>query len=487
MNYIKSIISKNKSRFIDRKYNLDLSYITPRLITMAFPGSGFYGLIRNNINDVSNFLNERHGKNYLVINLSGRKYDNSKFNNNVIEHILIDHHAPSLSALFEICNEIHEYLTMDISNVVVINCKGGKGRAGTIICCYLLYTGRFNNPDEAFTYYSLKRFYKGEGVTQPSQRRYVNYFYNLLTKNKRFFPYRIKISSIILDNFDKSDRNGQYISPYCDFYNNNSNKINITTKENYFTQKTFLVMNNKVCITDKNFSYYVAGDVSIKISINDMFFVKKMGKISFNTAFLEEDQNEIVFHANEVDPDNLSKKKKVPKEYKIILKIEKLCDCDNTKAPISLCYECKNFLEKNKISLVWKKMIELTNNYRPLDKFDQSSMEKVKNILFGDIDIDDIDYVLKNGNRINSPTKLSNIIPKENDEAIKEEKEKNQENGNMEKEEEEKIDDNEEESDNSYDESSEEEENEDDDNAKNNRRKKKKNLNDSFENECDIF
>ena len=132
-------------------------------------------------------------------------------------------------------------------------------------------------------------------------------------------------------------------------------------------------------------------------------------------------------------------------------------------------------------------MIELTNNYRPLDKFDQSSMEKVKNILFGDIDIDDIDYVLENGNRINSPTKLSNIIPKENDEAIKEEKEKNQENGNMEKEEEEKIDDNEEESDNSYDESSEEEENEDDDNAKNNRRKKKKNLNDSFENECDIF
>ena len=233
MNYIRSLISKNKSRFIDRKYNLDLSYITPRIIAMAFPGRGFYGFIRNNIDDVSNFLKERHGENYLVINLSGKKYDNSKFNNNVIEHKLVDHHAPSLSSLFEICNEIHKYLTIDLSNVVVVNCRAGKGRAGTVICCYLLYSGRFKNPDEAFNYYSIKRFYKGEGVTQPSQRRYVEYFHSLLTKTKRYYPYRIKINSILIKDFDKTNRNGQYISPYCDFYNNNSDKITSTTRENY--------------------------------------------------------------------------------------------------------------------------------------------------------------------------------------------------------------------------------------------------------------
>ena len=483
MNYLRTIISKNKSRFIDRKYNLDLSYITPRLITMAFPGSGLYGLIRNNINDVSNFLNERHGKNYLVVNLSGIKYDDSKFNYNVSDHILIDHHAPSLCSLFEICNEIHEYLTANISNVVVISCRGGKGRAGTIICCYLLYTGRFNNPDEAFNYYSLKRFYKGEGVTQPSQRRYVNYFYNILTNNKRYFPYRIKIKSIVIENFDKSDRNGQYITSYCDFYSNNSDKITSTTRDNYFNQKTFLVMDNKACITDENFSYSAAGDITIKISINDMIFVKKMGKISFNTAFLGQNQTEIIFHANEVDPENLSRKKKVPKEYRIILGIEKLCDCDNTKNPISLCYECKSFLEKNKSLFVWRKIIELSNKYHPLDKYNQESVKKVKNILFGEIDIDDIDYYLEKGNKINLTNKLSNIIPneKEKDNVIKEENEENDDN----KKEEEKFNENDG-SDDSYDESSEEEENEEDDNDTN-KKKKKKNLNDSFENECRIF
>ena len=476
MNYLRKLISKNKTRFIDRKYNLDLSYITPRIIVMTFPGDGFYGLIRNNIDDVSNFLKERHGKNYLVINLSGKKYDNSKFNNNVIEHKFDDHHAPSLDSLFEICKEIHNYLSKDISNVVVVNCRGGKGRAGTVVCCYLLYTGRFKNLDEAFNYYSIKRFYKGEGLTQPSQRRYVEYFYDLLKGNTKYFPYRIKIKSIIIQDFDKTNRNGQYISPYCDFYANNSDKITLSTKET--NNKAVKVENDTACITDKNFTYEVAGDLTIKISINDMLFIKKLGKISFNTAFLEPDQKEIIFNANEIDPENLSRKKKVPSTYKIILDIEKLCTCDNTKEPI--CSECKVFLEKNNS---WNKILSLVNDHK---KSGQNSMAKAKDYLFGSIDVDDIDYILSK-NKINDLNKLSNIKTQENENEnkINDNKNKNFEKS-FEKEEDEIMDDNED-SDDSYDESSEEEENEEEEYAINFKRKKKKNLNDSFDSECAIF
>ena len=482
MNYIRSIISKNKVRFIDRKYNLDLSYITPRIIAMAFPGNGFYGLIRNNIDDVSNFLKERHGENYLVVNLSGKKYDNTKFNNNVIEYKLVDHHAPSLSSLFEICKEVHNYLLADISNVVVVNCRAGKGRAGTVICCYLLYSGRFKNPDEAFTYYSLKRFYKGEGITQPRQRRYVEYFYGLLTKNKRYFPLRIKINSILIKNFDKTNRIGQYISPYCDFYNNNSDEITSTTRENYFNNRTVLVTSdNTACITDEKFSYIVAGDFTIKIAINDMLFIKKLGKISFNTAFLDKDQSEIVFNANEIDPENLLRKKKVPSNYKIILKIKKLCDCDNTKSNISLCSECKSFLEKNKSLLIWSKIIDFVNDYRKLEKSPNNS---AKNILFGDVDEDDIDYVLSKANK-NTSNKQSNINTQDTDNKNNDiEVRKNFENSGEKEEEDDEYYENDEESDDSYDESSEEEDEYDnEEHLKNFNRKKKKNANDSFESE----
>ena len=78
MDYFRTLVSGKKKRFIDRKYNLDLSYITPRIIAMAFPASGIQVMFRNSIEQVSTFLKERHKSNYMVINLSGKKYDNNK-------------------------------------------------------------------------------------------------------------------------------------------------------------------------------------------------------------------------------------------------------------------------------------------------------------------------------------------------------------------------------------------------------------------------
>lgn len=81
MNFIRTLVSGKKNRFVDRKYNLDLTYVTPRIIAMAYPASGIEVVFRNSIDTVSKFLFERHGDCFLVINVSGKKYDNSKFGN----------------------------------------------------------------------------------------------------------------------------------------------------------------------------------------------------------------------------------------------------------------------------------------------------------------------------------------------------------------------------------------------------------------------
>jgi phosphatidylinositol-3,4,5-trisphosphate 3-phosphatase/dual-specificity protein phosphatase PTEN len=54
MNYIRTLVSGKKKRFVDRKFNLDLSYITPRIIAMAYPGSGIETVYRNDIDSVHN-------------------------------------------------------------------------------------------------------------------------------------------------------------------------------------------------------------------------------------------------------------------------------------------------------------------------------------------------------------------------------------------------------------------------------------------------
>jgi hypothetical protein len=48
---------------------------------MAFPASGIEKLYRNSIDVIAEFLEERHSKSYLIINISGRDVDMDKLIN----------------------------------------------------------------------------------------------------------------------------------------------------------------------------------------------------------------------------------------------------------------------------------------------------------------------------------------------------------------------------------------------------------------------
>ena len=52
MNFIREMVSGKKRRFENEKYNLDLSYITPRIIAMSIPSTGMAKAYRNKIEDV---------------------------------------------------------------------------------------------------------------------------------------------------------------------------------------------------------------------------------------------------------------------------------------------------------------------------------------------------------------------------------------------------------------------------------------------------
>eukprot|EP01113_Clastostelium_recurvatum_P041977 TRINITY_DN6758_c0_g1_i4.p1 TRINITY_DN6758_c0_g1~~TRINITY_DN6758_c0_g1_i4.p1 ORF type:complete len:437 (+),score=111.09 TRINITY_DN6758_c0_g1_i4:102-1412(+) len=185
--FIRQVVSQDRQRYVDSSLSvdLDLTYITPRVIAMGFPASGIEGVYRNHIDDVALVLKKNHPGSYMIWNLSNRDYDYSKLDDQVMVFGFPDHHAPPLNLMFKILLSMHSWLAADQSNVAVVHCMAGKGRTGTIIAAYLCLS-MLSSPSDALTLFASQRSRKARGVEQPSQARYVGYFASVL--HDRVYP-----------------------------------------------------------------------------------------------------------------------------------------------------------------------------------------------------------------------------------------------------------------------------------------------------------
>ncbi|XP_052277815.1 phosphatidylinositol 3,4,5-trisphosphate 3-phosphatase TPTE2-like isoform X2 [Dreissena polymorpha] len=182
------IVSQNKRRYVKDGFDLDLCYITERMIAMSFPSSGVQSMYRNNIEEVSRFFETKHQGHYKLYNLcSERGYDHKYFADSVERVLIDDHNVPTLREMVMFCQSMHKFLSQHPENVVAIHCKGGKGRTGTMICTWLVECGNFDEAQDSLDYFGDRRTDLDEGSTfqgveTPSQSRYVGYFG--IVKNK---------------------------------------------------------------------------------------------------------------------------------------------------------------------------------------------------------------------------------------------------------------------------------------------------------------
>ena len=98
-NIVKALVSKKKNRFCYDGFDLDLTYITERIIAMGMPSSHLEGLYRNPMEEVQRFLNTRHTAHYKVYNLcEERSYPKNSFFKQEIFPFK-DHEAPPLNLM----------------------------------------------------------------------------------------------------------------------------------------------------------------------------------------------------------------------------------------------------------------------------------------------------------------------------------------------------------------------------------------------------
>ncbi|KAL9926634.1 uncharacterized protein LOC119644003 isoform X2 [Glossina fuscipes] len=276
-NVLRNVVSKQRIRYKEKGFNLDLTYVCDNIIAMGYPAEKYESMYRNRLEDVYKFLEENHRDHYKIYNLClERSYDIKKFHGRVSIYPFEDHNPPTIELIQKFCEDVDEWLKADSLNVAAVHCKAGKGRTGTMICCYLLYSGQQRSAEDALACYDEKRTKDRKGVTIPSQRRYVQYFSKLIRLG---LPYERRILQFCEIRFSEAHLLHSQGTAHCSI-----SVLQDTTSAVKVQQLQSLSIDfRKTYILDmKNPALPVAGDIKVELTKNN----KKIFHFWFNTFFV---------------------------------------------------------------------------------------------------------------------------------------------------------------------------------------------------------
>jgi len=105
-NWIRELVSTNKTRLMLDDFNLDMTYITNRIIACGFPAEGTEAFYRNRRDDIVRFLQKNHGEMVKIYNLCAEpayQYSAKSVHCGISRFPFYDHNVSSLKNMFDFC------------------------------------------------------------------------------------------------------------------------------------------------------------------------------------------------------------------------------------------------------------------------------------------------------------------------------------------------------------------------------------------------
>ncbi|XP_055068566.1 auxilin isoform X1 [Misgurnus anguillicaudatus] len=301
------------------KGELDIAYITTRIIVMSYPAEAVEMGYRNHTEDIRSFLDSRHADHYTVFNLSQRNYRGAKFSNRVSECNWSSRQAPSLHNLFAVCKNMYNWLKQNPKNVCVITCSDGKASSGVLVCAMFCFCHLFANPVPAMHLLSAKR--PGSGLW-PSHRRYIGYVCSIVSE-KPTVPHSkpLVIKAVTMSPVPCFNKQRTGCRPFCDVLIGET-KI-FSTAQEYERMREHRIQEGKVV-----FPVEVSAQGDVVISVYHMRSHALQAKVTntqifqiqFHTGFIAPGTTVLKFMKTELDA--CDSPEKYPQLFHVLLDIE---------------------------------------------------------------------------------------------------------------------------------------------------------------------
>ncbi|KAK2028032.1 dual specificity phosphatase [Colletotrichum zoysiae] len=214
---LRQIVAGPRARHAES--DLDLCYVTSNIIATSGP-SGTYPqrAYRNPLDRLVTFLDSKHRDNWAIweFRAEGTGYPDEEVYGRVRHYPWPDHHPPPFRLIPLIMASMRNWLhggdlergdvvisavdeaaEANDKRVVVVHCKAGKGRSGTVSCSYLISECGWK-PEEALTRFTERRMRPkfGAGISIPSQLRTITYVDRWTRGGKKYIDRAIEIVEI---------------------------------------------------------------------------------------------------------------------------------------------------------------------------------------------------------------------------------------------------------------------------------------------------
>ncbi|XP_032510801.2 cyclin-G-associated kinase isoform X1 [Danaus plexippus] len=282
--------------------DLDISYITSRVVVMSYPSELLESAYKtNHIEDVRIYLESHHpGGKYCVYSVheSRARFPRRQLVTDTSLWPRDEDRAPLLAPYYALLQHMYQYLGKDDKSALVIACQDGKSRSCMLLCGLLMYAKLVTVPEDALQIFAVKRTPIN---LPPSQLRYLYYLSNIVRPEPILPHFRpVSLVSITIQPVPLFTKARDGCRPYLEVYN--EDRLISPPIRNYESLHLYMMAEGKVTLPVDS---TVCGDVTLVVlharhQLGRLQRVPMMS-VSFHTGFLAYDQHAIKFTRSEID------------------------------------------------------------------------------------------------------------------------------------------------------------------------------------------